>query len=167
MPSLQETLHGLAIANIQSHAVDHDALRIEGPQERLRIGIGENIRGALEDQDLSPPFEDFPKLFLLQRLMPQDHWILQASFLDTLRSGSSSHAMGRIGEGEIRGIADLSVLVKMVVSGSHDRKASSSSGLGQPSEIGQKSLCLRHVEPAVRRHEVDLGIDIPEKQRSG
>ena len=161
----QQALDGVAVADVERHAVEDDARRRQRAQDRQHVGIGEDVEPVLEEEDVAVvaagPGADRRGV---QRLGLDPERMVEHGFGNLLLARRAPHAM--VGEGGLpvgRG-GELAVPGHVVVAARDDADAMGVGELGEPAQHRDDALAVRDVEPPVRPHEVDLGVDVPEDQ---
>ena len=160
---LQQAFDCVFVADVERDAIQHDVVRIEDIENRQDIGIGEDVEAVLMKENVPAMAADSCRQRRgVLRLGLDDQGVAQRGLGNLPLTGRTAQAMRRKRLLPIGRRRDLRMLGDVIVRARHDANAVAMRVVGQFLQIGDKLLGVRHVQLAVRLHEVVLRIHVPE-----
>ena len=151
----------MRVAHVEGDAVEDDAIRVDGVEHGIDLGIGEDVEALFAK-------EDFAAVVLhLGDEIGRGVWvdpqgILRSGFGHFLLTRGARDAMGGKGVLKVWPVGEFGVVQAVVVNRAEDGDALVLCVAREALEIGQDRFRAGDVEVAVGHDEVVLGVDVPE-----
>ena len=150
----------MGVAHVEGNAVEDDAVRFDGVEHGIDMGVGEDVEASFAKDDFAAVVLHLGDE-IARGVWVDPQGILRPGFGHFLLPRGAREAMGGKRVLKVGLVGDFGVVQAVVVNRAEDGDAPSSRVVRKPFEIWQDRFRARDVEFAVGHDEVVLGIDIP------